>query len=332
MNEASNTSDENVFPTTANAPRVLGPFRRAVLRGLGVFLAPLLTVVIIVWVWQTLKSYILEPVTNVAREVLVSSLAEVHDQPPVNAEFDPGNQNLWTWDDERWVRLENGQFIPADVEKTVRRDPGSSVTPRNGRDYYRRYIDLTYLRGWIVDPIILLIFLTVMYIVGSIFAADAARVMWNLFEYLVQRVPLVRTIYIPVKQVVGYLLDTDAPRFSRVVAVQYPCHGIWTMAFVTGEGLTDVERITGEPMLTVLFPTCPVPVTGNTKIVPRREVVDLNVTVEQAAQYIISYGVVISENSVKQARLPTPIEKNQAIEALATSPAPMISGKTTNTG
>lgn len=317
MSEPDPASDESAIPPAAIPSRVLGPFRRAVLRGLGVFLAPLLTVVIIVWVWQTLKSYILEPVTNVAREVLVSTTAEIYDQAPAKAVFDPKNQNLWTWDEKSWVRLENGQFIPADVERTVRRDPGSTGMPRNGRDYYRRYIDLTYLRGWVVDPIILLVFLTVMYIVGSIFAADAARVMWSLFEYLVQRVPLVRTIYIPVKQVVGYLLDTDAPRFSRVVAVQYPCHGIWTMAFVTGEGLVDVERITGEPMLTVLFPTCPVPVTGNTKIVPRREVVDLNVTVEQAAQYVISYGVVISENAVRQARLPTPLEKNQAIDAVA---------------
>lgn len=317
MSEPTPASDETPIAPAADPPRVLGPFRRAVLRGLGVFLAPLLTVVIIVWVWQTLKSYVLEPVTNVTREVLVTSLAEVHDQPPANAEFDPGNQNLWTWDDERWVRLENGQFIPSDVERAVRRDPGSTSIPRNGRDYYRRYVDLVYLRGWIVDPIILLIFLTLMYIVGSVFAADAARVMWSLFEYLVQRVPLVRSVYIPVKQVVGYLLDTDAPRFSRVVAVQYPCHGVWTMAFVTGEGLVDIERITGEPMLTILFPTCPVPVTGNTKVLPRREVVDLNVTIEQAAQYVISYGVVISENAVKQGRLPTPLEKNQAIDAVA---------------
>jgi len=321
MSESTPAYDESQAASVAEPRRVLGPFRRAVLRGLGVFLAPLLTVVIIVWVWQTLKSYVLEPVTNVAREVLVASLAEVHDQAPANAEFDPGNQNLWTWDDQRWVRLENGQFIPSDVERTVRRDPGSTAIPRNGRDYYRRYVDLVYLRSWIVDPIILLIFLTVMYIIGSIFAADATRVMWSLIEYLVQRVPLVRTVYVPVKQVVGYLLDTDTPRFSRVVAVQYPCHGVWTMGFVTGEGLIDIERITGEPMLTILFPTCPAPVTGNTKVLPRREVVDLNVTVEQAAQYVISYGVVISESAVKQARLPTPLEKNQAIDAVTKPPA-----------
>lgn len=320
MSEPSPTFDETQQPTAAEPARVLGPFRRAVLRGLGVFLAPLLTVVIIVWVWQTLKSYILEPVTNVTREVLVWSMADVLEAPPPNAQFDAA-KNALTWNDESWVRLENGQFIPADVERTVRRDPGSQAVPRMGIDYYRRYIDLVYLRGWIIDPIILLVFLTLMYIVGSIFAADAARVMWSLIEYLVQRVPLVRSIYIPVKQVVGYLLDTNAPRFSRVVAVQYPCHGIWTMAFVTGEGLVDIERISGEPMLTILFPTCPVPVTGNTKVVPRREVVDLNVTVEQAAQYVISYGVVISEESVKQAKLLTPMNKTQAIDAVTSPPA-----------
>ncbi len=321
MSEPSPTFDENQQPAASEPPRVLGPFRRAVLRGLGVFLAPLLTVVIIVWVWQTLKSYILEPVTDVTREVLVWSMADVLEEQPANAQFD-AEKNALTWNGESWVQLENRrQFIPAEVERTVRRDPGPQGVPRNGYDYYRRYIDLVYLRSWIIDPIILLVFLTLMYIVGSIFAADAARVMWNLFEYLVQRVPLVRTIYIPVKQVVGYLLDTDAPRFSRVVAVQYPCHGIWTMAFVTGEGLVDIERITGEPMLTIIFPTCPVPVTGNTKVVPRREVIDLNVTIEQAAQYVISYGVVISEESVKQAKLLTPMDKSQALDAVATPPA-----------
>jgi uncharacterized membrane protein len=321
MSEASPTTNEIPQPTAPEPPRVLGPFRRAVLRGLGVFLAPLLTVVIIVWVWQTLKSYILEPVTNVTREVLVWSMTDVLDDPPANAQFDP-SKNALTWNDQEWVRLKNGKFIPADVERTVRLDPESHAVPSNEYDIYRRYVDLKYLRGWIIDPIILLVFLTLMYLVGSIFAADAARVMWNLIEYLVQRVPLVRSIYIPVKQVVGYLLDTNAPRFSRVVAVQYPCHGIWTMAFVTGEGLVDIERISGEPMLTILFPTCPVPVTGNTKVVARREVVDLNVTVEQAAQYVISYGVVISEDSVKQAKLITPLDKSQAIDAVVSPTTP----------
>ncbi len=74
-----------------------------------------------------------------------------------------------------------------------------------------------------------------------------------------QKVPLIRSIYIPVRQVVNYLFDTEQPRFSRVVAVEYPRRGIWTLAFVTGEGMSDLEKITGEPMLTILFPTCPVP-------------------------------------------------------------------------
>ena len=93
----------------------------------------------------------------------------------------------------------------------------------------------------------------------------------------------------------------DEPQFNRVVAVEYLCRGIWTIAFVTGDGLADVHKMTGEPMLTVLFPTCPTPIAGNTKIIARRETIDLPLSVDQAFQYILSFGVVVPEDQVRGA-------------------------------
>ena len=129
------------------------------------------------------------------------------------------------------------------------------------------------------------------------------RVFWSLFEESLGRLPIVRAVYAPVKQVTDYMFRENEPQFSRVVAIEYPRRGIWTIAFVTGDGLLDVQKVSGEPMLTVLFPTCPTPIAGNTKIVARRETIDLPMSIDQAFQYILSFGVVLPDEQIHQARL-----------------------------
>ncbi len=117
------------------------------------------------------------------------------------------------------------------------------------------------------------------------------------------------------KQVTEYMLSEQKPEFRRVVAVEYPRRGVWTIAFVTGEGMTDVQKISGEPMLTVLFPTCPTPIAGNTKMVPRRETIDLGMSVDSAVQYILSFGVVVPEEQVHAYQTDTAAELNVAVSA-----------------
>ena len=75
--------------------------------------------------------------------------------------------------------------------------------------------------------------------------------------------------------------------------MEYPCRGIWSLAFVTNEGMADVQMIASELMLTILLPTSPVPVSGYTMLIPKGDVVDVDMTVEQAVEYIVSCGVVL---------------------------------------
>jgi uncharacterized membrane protein len=152
-----------------------------------------------------------------------------------------------------------------------------------------------------------------------LFAVGFGRVFWSLFEDSLGRLPIVRAVYAPVKQVTDYMFGQDEPQFHRVVAIEYPRRGIWTIAFVTGDGLTDVQKLSGEPMLTVLFPTSPTPIAGNTKIVARRETIDLPMTIDQAFQYILSFGVVVPDSQIQQAKTlaATPSENGSA-EATAT--------------
>jgi uncharacterized membrane protein len=285
------------------------PFRTAVLRGLGGFLAPLLTIVILLWIWQTLKYYILQPVETGTRNFIAWQIADVKPEIPAEAMQDPQNPNAFEIEGAAYHRLENGQLIPRDVYDTVVRR--SENVPTRGRDFYRRWVELEYLRPWIVVPVFLLVFMALMYLLGSLFAVGLGRVFWSVFEDSLGRLPVIRAVYAPVKQVTDYMFRENEPQFNRVVAAEYPRRGVWTIAFVTGEGLADVQRITNEPMLTVLFPTCPTPIAGNTKLVARRETIDLPMTVDQAFQYILSFGVVVPEDQVQAARLLISEAENQ---------------------
>jgi uncharacterized membrane protein len=300
-------------PVSANmsaaAPRPARPFRTAVLRGLGGFLAPLLTIVILLWIWQTLKYYILQPVETAASNFIAWQIADVKPEVPEGATPHHGEPNVFIIDGEEYRRLEVGQLIPREVYDTVVRR--SDDVPTYGREFYRRYVQLEYMRPWIVVPVFLIVFLGLMYLLGSIFAVGLGRVFWSVFEESLGRLPVVRAVYAPVKQVTDYMFRENEPQFSRVVAVEYPRRGVWTIAFVTGDGLADVQKVSGEPMLTVLVPTCPTPIAGNTKIVARRETIDLPMSIDQAFQYILSFGVVVPDEQVQQARLLTaPVSAN----------------------
>jgi uncharacterized membrane protein len=274
-------------------PRLRRPFFRWVLRGLGVLLPPLMTIVILFWIGRTIVYYVLEPVTDGARSVLSWSLSDIRREEDLAAAQKTANPTVVEVDGRPFKRLPSGQYIPLEVYQTVERNLGSEPMPTTGPAVYDRYVDLKYLRPYIVVPIFLVLFLGLMYLLGNFLAVGIGRALWNSFERTFYRLPLFRNVYSSVKQVTDFMVKENPVQFHRVVAVEYPCQGIWVVAFVTGEGMQDVRAAAGEPLLTLLVPTSPVPVAGYTVLARRREVVDLDLTVDQACQYIISCGVVV---------------------------------------
>lgn len=81
--------------------------------------------------------------------------------------------------------------------------------------------------------------------------------------------PIIRNVYSSVKQVTDFAFNDSEIQYTRVVAVEYPRKGIWSMGFVTGESLMDIRKAAGEPMLSVLMPTSPMPATGFTSRYPK---------------------------------------------------------------
>ena len=127
-------------------------------------------------------------------------------------------------------------------------------------------------------------------------AAGVGRIFVNAIEALIARLPIVRNVYSAVKQVTDFVFSEREIEFNRVVAVQYPSKGIWSIGFVTGESMLDIRSAANEPVLSVLMPTSPMPATGFTITVRKSETIDLELTVDQAIQFIVSCGVVVPQH------------------------------------
>jgi uncharacterized membrane protein len=254
------------------------PFRRAVLRGLAVVLPSLLTIVVFIWAWTTIEHYVLRPVEAGAQWLLVWRTAEVYDQPP--ADRDP----------DEYVLLKSGRYIPREVYDRVA--ASHEQVPTTSDEFYERYVKIRWLRRLYVIPVFLTVFVLCLYMLGRFLAAGAGRLLFDFFEGLIRRLPIVRNVYSSVKQVTDFVFSEREIEYTRVVAVEYPRKGVWTLAFVTGEGMLDIRSAANQPVLTVLVPHSPVPVTGFTATVLKSETIDLNITIDQAIQFIVSCGVV----------------------------------------
>jgi uncharacterized membrane protein len=273
-------------------------FRRAVVRGLAVLCPPLLTVLIFVWAINTTKSYFLEPVTSWARDGLVLYLGDVRQDLPLQG---PALRTAVA-DGQVYYRLDGGAFIPQYVYERVQKQPGEPP-PTSGDGYYRRYVDLTYLRPYYTTPFFLAVFVLLLYLLGRFMAAGIGGFFGDRFDKLVNRVPGVRSVYSAVKQVSDFVFTGRDIQFTRIVAVEYPRKGIWSMGFVTSEGLAAIQEAAGEPVLAVLVPGSPMPVTGCTITVRKSECIDLNITFDQACQFIVSCGVVVPPQQLGQMRI-----------------------------
>lgn len=109
---------------------------------------------------------------------------------------------------------------------------------------------------------------------------------------LLSHIPIVKSIYTSVKQVSDTLFSSSGQAFRQAVLVQYPRSGAWTIAFVTGKPSGEVaQHLTGE-FLSLYVPTTPNPTSGFMLMVPRADVVELDMSVDEALKYVISMGVV----------------------------------------
>lgn len=138
-----------------------------------------------------------------------------------------------------------------------------------------------------------IVFLIFTVIIGWIAKGFLGRVFVRYLEHLVDRMPIVRSIYNGAKQLVETALSQSSKSFDKAVLVQYPRRGIWAIAFVSTPAKGEVqEKLPHQNVLSVFLPTTPNPTSGFLLFVPASDVIELDMSVEDAAKLVISAGLV----------------------------------------
>ncbi|WP_372521796.1 DUF502 domain-containing protein [Sulfuricaulis sp.] len=134
----------------------------------------------------------------------------------------------------------------------------------------------------------------IVFVTGMIVTNLFGMQLFNIGERILQRIPLVRSIYASVKQVTESMFSSGKS-FRKVVLVEYPRKGMWSLAFQTGTGAEEVRDKTGRDVTNVFIPTTPNPTSGFFLMVPREDVVELDMSVDDGLKMLLSVGVVVPE-------------------------------------
>jgi uncharacterized membrane protein len=149
------------------------------------------------------------------------------------------------------------------------------------------------LLGVHVPGIGVILTLLVIFFTGLLAANFIGRRLVQLGDAVMARIPLVRSVYTGVKQVTDTLFKPGGQSFRKVLLVEYPCPGVWSIAFQTGEVSDDIEGKLGEEnMVSYFIPTTPNPTSGFLMMAPKAKVKELDISVDQALKFVISLGVV----------------------------------------
>jgi len=149
------------------------------------------------------------------------------------------------------------------------------------------------LLGMHVPGIGVLIILLIIFGTGIIVANVIGGWFVAMWDAFIGRIPLVRSVYTGVKQVLQTLFAPGGQSFRKVLLVEYPRAGLWSIAFQTGDATGEIEKAgEGEKMVSFFIPTTPNPTSGFLMMAPKSKVIELEMSVDQALKFVISLGVV----------------------------------------
>jgi uncharacterized membrane protein len=138
-----------------------------------------------------------------------------------------------------------------------------------------------------------LVFVTFTTLAGALAKGFLGRQILQFGERLVERTPIVRSVYNGLKQIVETVFNQSGTSFQKACLIEYPRKGLWAVAFVATDTRGEIPPKAGEPdLVSVFLPTTPNPTSGFLLFVPRRDMIELDMSLEEAAKLIISAGLV----------------------------------------
>lgn len=255
-------------------------FRTFFLRGLAILLPSVLTLWLLWAAFQFVQRNVAEPINSGIRLTVIQVAPRVLNQDDLPSWF------TVTPDAVELVRQERARQglrpLPDDKIRVL-------VRERNFAEWWNDH--------WYLRIIGLLVAITLFYLAGVLLGGFIGRRIYHRVESLMTRLPLIKQVYPSIKQVVDFLLgDKNQITFNRVVVVEYPRKGVWTLGFHTGPTLKVIDNAAGVECVSVFIPSSPTPFTGYAINLPRDEVFDVNMTIDEALRFVVSGGVLVPDH------------------------------------
>ncbi|MHC4976016.1 MAG: DUF502 domain-containing protein [Planctomycetota bacterium] len=256
-----------------------GDFKKFFLRGLGILLPSVLTLWIVVQAYQFVERSVAQPINSGIRSAIIEVLPRVVE-----------DQRLPEWfqvtDDQ--VARRRAQRQESALRHLTDDDLRAQIRAQNFRDWWDSH--------WYVRGIGLIVAIVLIYLAGRLLGGYIGRRIYLRLESMITRLPVIKQIYPSVKQIVEFLMGGEQKiKFNRVVLVEYPRHGIYTVGLMTGSSMRDIESAATGDCITVFIPSSPTPFTGYTITVRKEDAIDLPITIDEALKFVVSGGVLVPE-------------------------------------
>lgn len=293
----------------------------AFMKGLAIALPAFITIAVFVWVWGLLKDNVVAPIiagldapkvfapreVTDAEKVLLGQMKEESDRQFANGGVKTFPDQLLEFDYVDDAKVKHYKLLrpplPSEEPESYqgysplgkKRSPMQVVLdewglkreydPGNGRV-------LTYNWGeYVLGSIIGLVFVVVL---GFLARNFIGRRLFNLFEAIANKAPVIKLVYPHAKQLVQFFFSDDQEnplKFDTVVVIEWPRKGVWTVGFVTGSGIKCIQEVSGKRLVTVYIPSSPAPMTGYTLLIGADEVYRIDFKVEEVMKWVMTGGV-----------------------------------------
>jgi uncharacterized membrane protein len=251
-------------------------FRKFFIKGLGILLPTILTLWILWTAFQFVFNNVAQPINKGIRAGVVWAVPEFVPQ---------GNL-------PQWARVSDGDV--AAWRASPEGLPTEEVSDARARTLIgRKRLREFWNENWWMQGVGLAAAIILIYLAGVLLGGLIGRRMYARIERFLAKVPGFKQVYPHVKQLVDLIMGERPLAFNRVVLVEYPRKGIWTVGFVTGNSMRIVHETAGRACLSIFVPSTPAPFTGFTISVPEEETVDLPISIEEAIRFFVSGGVLV---------------------------------------
>lgn len=257
-----------------------GRFRTFFVRGLAILLPTVITLWLLVIAYGFVQDRIAQPINRGIRQlVLVASPWPRASDAELSA-FEAGLNGEQR---RQWASADPGGSAAGSIQSRWIVHEARRAKIRDWWDRYR----------WGLDLIGLVIAVGIIFTVGATLGSFIGRRIQARAEQLITRIPIIGRVYPSVKQMTDFFVGDSVSkmRFNKVVAVQYPRTGIWSLGFVTGTPMTPIRAAAGGEVLTVFVPNSPTPFTGFVITARREDTIDLPLTIEEALRFVVSGGL-----------------------------------------